>query len=62
VDRGGDRLAIYGADGSPRGTQLESGWGAGQLRYPGGICIDARGYVYVADRENDRVQVLQVAE
>jgi DNA-binding beta-propeller fold protein YncE len=29
----------------------------GLFRYPGGVAVDARGRVYVADTSNDRVQI-----
>jgi DNA-binding beta-propeller fold protein YncE len=46
---------------SPDGRLLNS-WGApgtgpGQFRLPHGIAVDAQGTVYVADRENSRVQL-----
>jgi len=46
---------------SPNGTLLRS-WGEpgtdpGQFNIPHNICCDADGWVYVADRENHRVQV-----
>jgi DNA-binding beta-propeller fold protein YncE len=46
---------------SPTGTLLRS-WGEpgtdpGQFNIPHNICCDADGWVYVADRENHRVQV-----
>jgi DNA-binding beta-propeller fold protein YncE len=61
---------LYVADGygnarvhkfSPDGRLLES-WGEpgtdpGQFNIPHNICCDAEGWVYVADRENHRVQV-----
>jgi sugar lactone lactonase YvrE len=61
---------IYVSDGygnarvhkySPDGKLLKS-WGApgcdpGQFNIPHNICADADGWVYVADRENHRVQV-----
>src|SRR6266542_3552886 len=46
---------------APNGTRLRS-WGEpgtdpGQFNIPHNICCDADGWVYVADRENHRVQV-----
>jgi len=35
---------------------LRRGTGAGQFSYPGGVATDAAGYVYVADRDNHRIQ------
>jgi hypothetical protein len=61
---------IYAADGygnarvhkfSPKGELLlswgEPGSGEGQFNLPHGIAVDSRGQVYVADRENSRVQI-----
>ncbi len=54
---GNSRIHVF----SPDGAHLRS-WGAhgrepGQFRVPHGIALDAGDRVYVADRENDRVQV-----
>jgi len=61
---------IYAVDGygnarvhkfSPDGTHLyswgEPGSGEGQFNLPHGIAADSRGRIYVADRENSRVQI-----
>ena len=61
---------IYVSDGygnaavhkfSPDGKLLKSwgepGTGPGQFNLPHNICCDGDGWVYVADRENDRVQI-----
>ena len=34
-------------------------WGTeeGQFNYPGDVALDRTGRVYVADRENDRIQI-----
>ena len=47
--KNGDVLATWGAEGKA----------VGQLKYPEALAIDANGAVYVADRGNDRVQVLR---
>ena len=36
----------------------QSGSGVGQFNRPSGVCVDQDGEIYVADRQNDRVQVL----
>lgn len=33
------------------------GYGDGQFAYPNGIAIDGQGHIYIADRENNRVQI-----
>jgi DNA-binding beta-propeller fold protein YncE len=60
VDRGRGRLVALERDGTRAGAILGAGWGQGELRYPGGIAIDERGNVFIADRENDRVQVFRL--
>ena len=46
---------------SPSGKLMlswgEPGAGPGQFAIPHGICVDQRGTVYVADRQNNRIQV-----
>jgi len=62
VDRAGGRIALLGQDGSLRSTLLAMGWQPGELRYPGSLCVDPNGLVFVADRENQRVQVFALAD
>jgi sugar lactone lactonase YvrE len=50
------RVLEYGADGRKLREWGEPGSGPGQFRLPHSIQIDERGTVYVADRENGRVQ------
>jgi hypothetical protein len=50
------RILEFGADGKKRGEWGEAGTGPGQFRLPHSIQIDERDIVYVADRENGRVQ------
>jgi DNA-binding beta-propeller fold protein YncE len=51
------RIARFSADGRFLGAFGEKGFGKGQLNTPHGIATDEAGKVYVADRENARVQV-----
>lgn len=62
ADQNGDGIVILGADGSFRGRQSGTGWKEGLLRYPSGLCLGPPGMLFVADRENDRVQVFAVSE
>ena len=50
------RVLEYGADGAKIREWGSAGTGPGQFRLPHSIQIDAQGLVYVADRENGRIQ------
>jgi hypothetical protein len=58
VDQNGHGLAMLGADGRFLGRELELGWGAGRVSYPGQVCGNGAGQLFLADRGNDRIQVL----
>lgn len=60
VDQYGDGVVILGPDGSFQGRQGAMGLREGFLRYPSAIAYDPAGFVYLADRDNNRVQVFQV--
>jgi DNA-binding beta-propeller fold protein YncE len=45
------------ADPAPLGLVGSSGTGAGQLRSPQGVALDAAGNLYVAESNNDRISV-----
>jgi sugar lactone lactonase YvrE len=47
----------YDSEGQYLSSWGEPGDGPGQFQIPHGICIDKRGLVYVADRENNRIQI-----
>jgi DNA-binding beta-propeller fold protein YncE len=51
------RIMNFSKDGEYRFEWGECGNGAGQFDIPHDLEIDAEGKVYVADRENDRVQI-----
>ena len=56
VDSHGNGLVALGRDGTFLGRRLSIGWNEGSIYYPGQICIDSRGDVFVADRGNHRIQ------
>jgi sugar lactone lactonase YvrE len=59
-DLAGGVISILTQDGTFRGHQSGYGWKEGLLRYPSQICINEKGNLFVADRENSRVQVFTV--
>lgn len=62
VDNHGNGLLVLGPDGSFLGRRLSIGWSEGLVYYPGQICIDADGDIFVADRGNNRVQAFTPAK
>ena len=50
------RILEYSPDGKKLGEWGSAGGGPGQFRLPHSIQVDAAGIVYVADRENGRIQ------
>ena len=57
ADKNGGNIYIVGQDGSFKGEQLTMGWKEGQLRYPCQLCVNDKGEVFVADRDNNRIQI-----
>jgi sugar lactone lactonase YvrE len=54
---GNSRIHRYSPDGKLLKSWGESGTGPGQFNIPHNLCCDPDGWIYVADRENHRVQV-----
>ncbi|MCI0539783.1 MAG: peptidyl-alpha-hydroxyglycine alpha-amidating lyase family protein [Verrucomicrobiales bacterium] len=54
---GNARVHKFAPDGRLLGSWGEPGRGPGQFRIPHGIAVDRAGTVYVADRENSRIQL-----
>jgi DNA-binding beta-propeller fold protein YncE len=54
---GNARVHKFAADGRLLLSWGEPGGGPGQFRLPHGIAVDQQGTVYVADRENNRIQL-----
>lgn len=60
VDQYGSGLAVIGRDGSFLGRQLGLGWKESRLYYPSQICISPEGNLFIADRNNSRVQFFRL--
>jgi hypothetical protein len=54
---GNGRIHVYAPDGRPLFGWGEPGTEPGQFNLPHNICCDDDGWIYVADRENHRIQV-----
>jgi hypothetical protein len=54
---GNARVHVFAPDGQHLFSWGEPGAGPGQFHLPHGIAVDRRGTVYVADRENSRMQL-----
>jgi hypothetical protein len=62
VDRNGSSIVTLGQDGSFLGRQTGMGWKEGHLNYPSQLCINDKGAVFVADTNNNRIQIFTVSE
>ncbi len=62
VDNHGNGILVLGPDGTFLGRRLSIGWGEGLVYYPGQICIDLQGDIFVADRGNNRLQAFAPAK
>jgi sugar lactone lactonase YvrE len=62
VDQNGSGLGIVGQDGSFLGRKLGLGWNQSGLYYPSQMCISANGNIFIADRNNSRVQMFTTSE
>lgn len=60
VESGGS-IASIGQDGSFMTRQLTTGWQEGSLNHPAQVCITEKDEVFVADRDNSRVQVFALS-
>lgn len=61
VDQHGNAVVRVGVDGTFQGRELAIGWKEGAVYYPAQLCIDSHGDVFLADRNNNRVQVFAMA-
>ena len=59
VDQNGGGIVILGKDGSFKGRKLKMGWKEGEVRYPADICLNDQGDIFIADRNNNRVEMFR---
>lgn len=59
LDENGGAVIVVGADGSFIGRRLSLGWKKGLLAYPAQACANGAGNLFIADRDNSRVQIFQ---
>jgi len=57
VEGSGGSIASFGRDGSFLARQLTEGRKEGSLNHPSQICINDKDEVFIADRDNSRIQV-----
>jgi hypothetical protein len=57
VEGTGSSIVSLGRDGTFLSRALQEGWKDGSLNHPAQICINENDEVFVADRDNSRVQV-----
>jgi len=62
VDKHGGSIVLLGRNGSFLGHKFGYGWLEGQFFYPAQLCISQGGNIFVADRNNSRVQMFQAEE
>lgn len=57
VEGAGSSIVTLARDGTFLGRQLTAGWAEGALNHPAQLCVNDKGEVFVADRDNARIQV-----
>jgi hypothetical protein len=57
VEGSGSRIVTYGRDGAFLARHLAEGWKEGLLNHPGQMCVNDKDEVFIADRDNSRIQV-----
>ncbi len=60
VDQNGGGIIVLDQQGAFRGRMLRMGWKPGFVAYPSQICLNGKGVAFIADRDNNRVQIFEV--
>ena len=56
----GASIVSFGRDGTFLARQLSAGRSEGSLEHPSQMCINEKDEVFVADRDNSRIQVFAI--
>ncbi len=59
TDQNGGSIVLLGTDGAFRSRKLAMGWKEGLLHYPVAMCVNGNGQAFVADRNNNRIQMFR---
>jgi hypothetical protein len=62
VDQNGMGIVVLGQDGSYQGRQLSIGATEGLVLYPAQLCLNGNAEAFLADRQNNRVQIFKVVQ
>ncbi|HTG01738.1 MAG TPA: NHL repeat-containing protein [Nitrospirota bacterium] len=62
TDQNGGSIIVVQSTGTVRAKLLSMGWKEGLLRYPGQTCITSSGNLFVADRDNNRIQAFLILQ
>lgn len=62
ADQNGSGVIVLGRDGSFQGRLVAFGWKEGLLRYPSQLSITEKGELFIADKENNRIQIFTVVK
>ena len=60
VEGSSSGIVAFGRDGSFLSRQLTAGWEEGMLNHPSQLCINDKDEVFIADRDNSRIQAFQL--
>lgn len=61
-DQNGSSIITVNRDGSFQARHLSQGWTDGFLHHPGQLCINGGGDLFIADRDNNRVEIFSVIQ
>ena len=60
ADHHGNAIVILGLDGTFLARKLVFGWKDGQVNYPSQLCMAGGNTIFIADRNNSKIQIFEV--